>query len=358
MYAVILMTIMFAMISLAVDFGRMQQVKTELQRCADATAAGCMQEYITYGSTTASAYATTLAADNSVDANSGVSPTVTVTWGYWNATTNSFVAAAGSPVAVKVVVSRTTQTGNPVPLTFPIISGANIVRTSCDVFASSVATESTSTLISYPSGFSAASNLSKSGSAAIAGTHLRLTTASGNLAGSAWFSSPLPIGTFNTSFSFQLTSPNADGMTFAIQNTGATALGSAGGSLGFSGIGKSVCIKFDLYNNSGEGVNSTGVFTNGANPFTPATDMTSTGLNLHSGDVMNVAVTYDGTTLTWTVTDATTAKTGTFTSTVNIPSIIGGSTAYVGFTGGTGGATAQQDVLSWTYSATGPVVEQ
>src|ERR1019366_3138277 len=36
--------------------------------------------------------------------------------------------------------------------------------------------------------------------------------------------------------------------------------------------------------------------------------------------------------------------------TVNIPTTVGNTTALVGFTGGTGGYTAIQDVLSWTYS--------
>jgi hypothetical protein len=117
-------------------------------------------------------------------------------------------------------------------------------------------------------------------------------------------------------------------------------------------------VKFDLYNNSGEGANSTGVFSNGAAPYTPATDLTPTGLNLHSGDVFNVSMKYDGTTLTWTITDASTGSTGTYTSVINIPSVIGSSTAYAGFTAGTGGQTAQHDILSWSLTATGPVMMQ
>jgi len=34
---------------------------------------------------------------------------------------------------------------------------------------------------------------------------------------------------------------------------------------------------------------------------------------------------------------------------VNIPGTVGGNTAYVGFTGGSGGATATQEILSWNY---------
>ena len=36
---------------------------------------------------------------------------------------------------------------------------------------------------------------------------------------------------------------------------------------------------------------------------------------------------------------------------INIPQIVGGNTAYVGFTGGTGGLSASQKILTWTYNA-------
>jgi hypothetical protein len=36
--------------------------------------------------------------------------------------------------------------------------------------------------------------------------------------------------------------------------------------------------------------------------------------------------------------------------TIDIPGTLGADTAYVGFTGGTGGYTAIQDILTWTYS--------
>ena len=159
-----------------------------------------------------------------------------------------------------------------------------------------------------------------------------------------------------------MTNPNADGITFTIQGTGPTALGPSGGGLGYGpdtpggapGIGKSVAVKFDLYNNAGEGADSTGMYTNGASPTTPALDMTSSGVNLHSGDVFNVHMTYDGTTLKMTVTDAAT-PTQTFSASwpINIPSTVGGNTAYVGFTGGTGGVSATQEIISWTYSNNG-----
>ena len=73
-------------------------------------------------------------------------------------------------------------------------------------------------------------------------------------------------------------------------------------------------------------------------PSTPSVDLTPSGIDLHSGDTMAVHVTYDGTTLTMTITDAVGEQNISRKAwPVNIPAIIGGNLAYAGFTGGTGG---------------------
>jgi hypothetical protein len=77
--------------------------------------------------------------------------------------------------------------------------------------------------------------------------------------------------------------------------------------------------------------------------------MTGSGVDLHSGDVMHAHMTYDGTTLTLTITDTATSGSFTTSTAINIPSIVGGNTALIGFTGGTGGLTAVQNILNWTY---------
>jgi hypothetical protein len=100
----------------------------------------------------------------------------------------------------------------------------------------------------------------------------------------------------------------------------------------------------------GEGSDSTGEYTDGVSPTTPAEDLTASGVDLHSGDMMNVQMSYDGTTLRMTITDATTNQSFTTSWAVDIPAVVGGNTAYVGFTGGTGGLTATQEILSWAFS--------
>ncbi len=216
--------------------------------------------------------------------------------------------------------------------------------------------------INYASGLSA-TGLTLSGTAAINGSRLRLTNTGANEAGSAFFSTAVNVQSFTTDFSFQLTNANADGFTFTIHGgSTAAALGSWGGGLGYGPnssqstvIPTSVAVKFDLYSNAGEGPDSTGLYTNGALPTVPAVNMTSSGVNLHSGDIFQVHMSYNGTNLAMTITDISTENTFSQTfQNINIPGTVGGSTAYVGFTGGTGGLTAIQEIIAWSY-VSGPV---
>jgi hypothetical protein len=206
--------------------------------------------------------------------------------------------------------------------------------------------------VAFSSGFPA-NSMDLNGSAALSGTALSLTTtAPTGQAGSAWYPTQLNVQKFTTDFTFQLSagSPSADGFTFAIQGNTTTALGGTGGKLGYGNILKSVGVKFDLYNNAGEGNDSTWLYLNGPDPTMPAVDMSSSGVDLHSGHVFSVHIVYDGTNLTMTITDTTnTALKFTQTWAVDIPGTVG-ATAYVGFTGGTGGYTANQSVLTWTYT--------
>jgi hypothetical protein len=203
--------------------------------------------------------------------------------------------------------------------------------------------------LNYSTGFAGATGLTLNGSAAVSGSALRLTSGATNQAGSAFSSNKVTITRFSTSFDFQLTNPNADGFTFTLQGGSPTALGGSSGGLGYAGIAQSLAIKFDLYNNGGEGINSTGLYLNGAAPYGNAVNLTGSGIDLHSGHTFNVRIDYDGTTLRVTITDRVTGASAVQSYTVNIASVVGGSTAYVGFTGGTGGLTATQDILNWTF---------
>jgi hypothetical protein len=265
----------------------------------------------------------------------------------------SSVTTSGSSSMTVSTTSSTPAGGY--TLTVTATSGT-LVHTATTVL--DVAQSGTPTPINFGSGFSTA-GMQFNGHTKLNGTRLQLTDGSTtNEAASAFWTTPVNIQSFTNTFTFQLTNPNADGFTFAIQNAGATAIGSPGGGLGFgkfstgtASIAESVAVKFDLYNNSGEGNNSTGLYNDGASPTVPATTLGG-GVNLHSGDIFQVQMIYDGTTLSMTITDTTTpADTFTTSWPINIPSTVGANTALVGFTAGTGGQTATQEITTWNYSS-------
>jgi hypothetical protein len=210
---------------------------------------------------------------------------------------------------------------------------------------------STAPSINFGGGFTSA-GLTLNG-ATISGTRLRLTDGGGGEGRTAFFTTPVNVQSFTSDFTFQLTNAQADGFTFTIQNQGATAKGtSTGGSLGYNGIQKAACIEFDIFNNtsSAPAQSSTGYVGTANVPAIGPINLNSSSVNISGGHVMAVHVGYDGTTLTWTVKDQTTGASATSTQAVNIPSVVGTNTAYVGFTGATGGLTAVQDILTWAYT--------
>ena len=215
--------------------------------------------------------------------------------------------------------------------------------------------------IDFSLGFgAAASSMTFNGSTGLDDTRLQLTNGGTNQAGSAFYNSPVDIRSFVTNFTFQLSNEGGDGITFTIQGDGPTALGGSGGSLGYGpittggsdGIQKSVAVKLDVYNNAGEGTDSTGLYQNGAIPTLPAVDLTSSGIDLHSNDTMSVQLAYDGTTLSMLIYDPVALKTFSTSWPVNIQGDVGGTTAYVGFTGGTGVLTSSQKIGTWTFTST------
>ena len=209
---------------------------------------------------------------------------------------------------------------------------------------------SKTTNLDFSKGFAGATGLSTNGIAHILGSSLELTDGKNGEASSVFTSGAVNLAKFSTQFSFQITNPQADGFTFTLQNVGPAALGQSGGGLGYAGIDHSVAIKFDLYNNQGEGNDSTGLYLNGAAPANKGSiNLNHTAINLHSGHVFKVAMNYDGATLHVTITDAVTGKSATQSYKVDIVKTLGSAQGYVGFTAGTGGKTATEKILSWKY---------
>ena len=185
-------------------------------------------------------------------------------------------------------------------------------------------------------------------STAITNNVLTLTDGNNSEGRSAFDNTPVATtGNFIASFTYTPSgSLAADGVAFVLQNEGPTALGGSGGALGYSGISNSIAIALNIYSGSGVGTN---LFTSGS----IGTFNSTSPVTLNDGDAQNITLIYNAAaqTLSETITDQVAGKTFATTYTgVNLSSIIGGGTAYVGFTGGTGGATSTQTISNFSFS--------
>ncbi len=152
---------------------------------------------------------------------------------------------------------------------------------------------------------------------------------------SVFANTPQTITQFTASFTYQATSKPTDGDFFGgaivFQNNGAHT--SAIGNLGYasSNFTKSAAISLE-YSTVSSGSSSTGFYTGGNAGGGSAITIP---VNIFSGDPINVSLSYSGSTLSETLVDATTHASFTTSYFANIPTAVGGSTAFVGFTANT-----------------------
>jgi hypothetical protein len=220
----------------------------------------------------------------------------------------------------------------------------------------------------YDFAFSGKTGLTLNGSARSNGGAIRLTGKHMFQTGSFFGTNAVSVTKFNTKFRFHILGTNtADGLTFCIQGEGPHALGGSGGGLGYGPdpidplspgfkITKSVALKFGLFDSFANRPRSTmGLYQNGASPTGPnaiggEVALDAMGIDLHSGHEFKVTFAYDGSALTATVRDTLTQQQVVHPFPFNIPAVTGAQ-AFVGFTGGTGGLNADQDILSWEFSS-------
>lgn len=164
---------------------------------------------------------------------------------------------------------------------------------------------------------------------------------------SVFFNTRLGIDSFTAQFTFQASgSFLADGIAFVLQNDsrGASALGDGGSGLGYGGIAPSAAYEINIY--SGHVIGGT-LATNGAyGTYDPTGNVSFT-----SGNPIRVTLAYNGTLLSTTLLDLTTNQTFQTSYTVNLSNVLGGHTAYVGFTGATGALTSTQTISNFTFTS-------
>ena len=303
----------------------------------------------------------------------------------WNATADGHYDIQRSADGIKFETIRSLPAGSISFQDGPLELGTYFYRV--EAFASAGDSSLSNTVpialgavrLDHSKGFDSHNELQENGSARFTTEGVASLNNAPGQRGSFFTTQRVGIRRFRTSFTIRLhegTDPRSDGLTFTVQNLGPTALGPNGGGLGYGpdripetpgpgatekGIRNSVAVKLDLFSNSGEGPNSTGIFTDGRSPTvrTPglppeipdrSVDLRGTGIDLQSQSVKRVDLTYDGSVLTETITDLEdTTLIFSVSYDVDIPSFVGGDTAFVGFTGATGSTWSIQDVLTWDY---------
>ena len=173
-------------------------------------------------------------------------------------------------------------------------------------------------VLDFSSGFgqSASGVLTYNGSAKINGTSAQLTDSGSNEAGSVFSTNAVDVTKFSNQFTFQLT--NAERGRLYVHDPGRWgrppwALPAADWAMGRSpadvGSPRAWQSSSTCSATRAKAPIRPASTPNGASPTTPAIDLTSTGINLHSGDVFQVVMSYDGTTLNVTITDTVTHAT-------------------------------------------------
>ena len=224
-----------------------------------------------------------------------------------------------------------------------------------------MATSAGAAVISYPD-FSSVAGLTINGDAAQVGNVLRVTPAIDGQSGSAFSTSTVSLASnasFSTFFQFQFTSPDpfdcdgqgcgADGLVFVVQ-TVSNNVGGAGGGIGYFGIGNSVGIEFDSWNNGGidgDSSNHVGINVGGSVDSLSRANIAS---DFNAGDIWSAWIDYNGSTNLLEVrlsTSAVRPASPTLSLIRNLASDLGTTNAFVGFTSGTGSSHANHDVLTW-----------
>lgn len=205
---------------------------------------------------------------------------------------------------------------------------------------------------------------------------MRLTPSLRIQAGSAWLAEKQDVKNgFSTMFQFQVTDRGssfpkavttdvgADGFAFVIQNSGADAMGSAGGGIGYSGLPNSLAVEFDTWDNNESGqalirdpddnhvsVQTRGTETNyefkafslGLTPNLP---------ELSDGDVHTARIDYIPGTLIVYVDDMDLPVLAVKADLETLLSLDKGK-AWVGFTAATWDAFENHDILNWAFTGT------
>ena len=168
-----------------------------------------------------------------------------------------------------------------------------------------------------------------------------------NTSGSVFGSSPQPIDTFTTNFTFNAL--GTGGLAFVMQNSSLHALGASANGLGYAGVLASAAVEFTL-DPTTHSDGKIGFAVNGV----VNTTIDPVGIDFSDDHTIDATLTYDGTGLQVTLLDENNGSTFSTTFVTNLAAVVGGPSAYVGFTAASGSGSSFVEISGFTFAGSEP----
>jgi hypothetical protein len=217
--------------------------------------------------------------------------------------------------------------------------------------------------INYPTFATAAAGLQFNGAAKITNSStrpvrkiLRLTESGPYEIGSAWSTGQVDLtAPFESTFEVYLHEgrQGADGIAFVLQTVGPQALGGWGGGLGYRFLNPSVAVEFDTFQNATDPSNNHVAVALGGDPDHHVAFAEAPLRIFGRSFVARVVYRPKPKELRVFVRPAAAGSRERLMLTlpIDLAAVLGGSTAYLGFTAATGSVSSKQDIYSWVVSA-------
>ncbi|MDH3469130.1 MAG: DUF1929 domain-containing protein, partial [Gammaproteobacteria bacterium] len=192
------------------------------------------------------------------------------------------------------------------------------------------------------------------------GNVLRLTDNAGGQTGSAYYGIPVSIGG-NTSFSTRAewrahgSQDGAAGLAFVVQGNGSGEIGGGDAGLGIGGVGNSLAIEIDYWQDSGGDPDDNHIAVTVAGNTNNHVGSVFSPFDLEDGNSHVLWIDYDGNSdnleiyLGQNTSDAKPALPILTIPSLDLPAIIG-SRGYFGFTAATGSTSNYHDIEAWSLA--------
>jgi PKD repeat protein len=204
--------------------------------------------------------------------------------------------------------------------------------------------------VDFSAGFDAGDMALNGGASVVSGDLVLTDQTTGSQARSAYYSSKVSVDEFVTRYVYTASSSSpTGGMAFVIQNQSTTALGGTGDARGYETMEPSVALTFAL----------TSWMENDICLYADTSSAALTRLkheilrpemgDFDEGHPFEMTLAYDGDVLHLSIADLTDGTSYYLHYGVDIPTLVGASTAWVGFTGGKGSVGVSQEISEWVY---------